>query len=93
MVPGMAGWTTLPKIGLAILTLLLVRSVNGAVPPDKPSSTESATNKVTVPFEFVSGRILVSARINGSRPGSVLGGLSYPWAEPGRTGREFTYAT
>src|SRR5438046_1931431 len=72
MVPGMAGWTTLPKIGLATLTLLLVRSVNGAVPPDKPSSTESATNKVTVPFEFVSGRIPVSARINGCRPGSAM---------------------
>ena len=57
---------------LATLTLLLEWSVNGAVPDAKTISDEPATNTVRVPFEFVSGRILVSARVNHSPPASVM---------------------
>ena len=72
MVLGMAGWKTLVRLRLATLTLLLVCSVHGAVPPDNSSSAESATNATLVPFEFVSGRVLVSAQVNGSRPASLM---------------------
>src|SRR5437016_3009943 len=55
---------------LAILTGLAFCSVNGAMAAPGESADPTATN--SIPFEFVSGRILVSTRVNGSRPATVM---------------------
>ncbi len=56
----------------ATLTLLLECSANNAAPAAKDSPNGSTTNAVTVPFEFVSGRILVASRVNDAQPASVM---------------------
>lgn len=46
--------------------------VMGAVPSDSDPSSTSALNAVSIPFDLVSGRIMVPARVNGSAPVSVM---------------------
>ena len=58
--------------GLAPLTLLVFCNVNGAVPPAAEPTSPAATNAVAIPFEFVSGRILVASRVNDAQPASVM---------------------
>src|SRR5438128_668347 len=55
---------------LAALTGLLVFGVNAAVSEPAGSTGPVATN--AVPFEFVSGRILFSARVNDSRAVTLM---------------------
>src|SRR5256884_7380895 len=60
------------RFGLASWTLLFACSVNGAVPPTAEPTSLAATNAVAIPFEFVSGRILVASRVNDAQPASVM---------------------
>ena len=57
---------------LALLTWRVVLSVNGEVPVAKVSTDQTVTNTVTVPFDFVSGRILLTARVNDLEPALVM---------------------
>jgi len=72
MLSGVAGRTMKHWLRLAVLTWLAQSSVNGAVPADATSSNQPAKNAVTLPFEFVSGRILVSARVNDAQPAVLM---------------------
>jgi len=56
----------------AALTSFAICIVNGAVPSPADSSIQSSTNSVTIPFDIASGRVMVSARVNGSDPVSVM---------------------
>jgi predicted aspartyl protease len=68
----MVGRMTIHWLRLAVLTGLVQSGVNGAVPADATASSQPATNVVTLPFEFVSGRILVSARVNDAQPALMM---------------------
>jgi len=57
---------------LASLTMLVGSGVNGAMPEAIEPSRTSPSNSVSLPFEFVSGRILVPVRVNGSGPMSLM---------------------
>lgn len=53
---------------LTALTTLAGAGVNGAVSDALESSRAPLTNSVTLPFEFVRGRVMVASRVNGSDP-------------------------
>ena len=72
MLLGMVRHVATRRFGLATLTLLVACSVNGAVPPAPEPTSPAATNAVAIPFEFVSGRILVASRVNDAQPASVM---------------------
>jgi len=57
---------------LAPLTMLVGCSVNGAMPEAADPSRTPPTNSVSLPFEFVNGRILVPIRVNGSDPMALM---------------------
>ena len=68
----MAGLPSVRWLWLALLTWRAVMSVNGDVSTGSPSANESAPQTVSIPFEFVSGRILLSARVNDLQPALVM---------------------
>src|SRR5947208_6197093 len=72
MLLGMVRYKAAQRFGLATLTLLVACSVNGAVPPAAKPTSPTATNAVAIPFEFVSGRILVASLVNDAQPASVM---------------------
>lgn len=57
---------------LAPLTMLVGSGVNAAMPEATEPSRTPPANRVSLPFEFVSGRILVPIRVNGSDPLSLM---------------------
>lgn len=72
MVAGMIKRAPARWLWLTALTMLAHAGVNGAVPDAAEPSRMPPTNGVTLPFEFVGGRVLVLARVNGSDPRSVM---------------------
>src|SRR5438093_6041992 len=65
-------WTGHRWLALATLTFSIGYVANRAVTPAAESSHPSLSNAATIPFRFVSGRVMVSARVNGSEPASVM---------------------
>ena len=57
---------------LAPLTMLVGSGVNAAMPEATEPSRTPPTKSVSLPFEFVSGRILLPIRVNGSDPMSLM---------------------
>ena len=70
MLAGTVNRTALQLHRCTALTWLLVCGVTAAVADPADSASPAATN--AVPFDFVSGRILLTARVNDSRPATVM---------------------
>ncbi len=62
--------TAIEPYRLAVLTCLALCTVNGAMAALEDSTSPTPAN--SIPFEFVSGRILVDARVNDARPATVM---------------------
>ena len=70
MLAGTVNRTALQLHRCTALTWLVVCGVTAAVADPADSASPAATN--AVPFDFVSGRILLTARVNDSRPATVM---------------------
>src|ERR1041385_5139125 len=62
--------TAFKPVRLAALTWVALCLVNVAMAAPADSTNPIPTN--SIPFEFVSGRILVDARVNDARPATVM---------------------
>ena len=63
---------TVQALRFAALTWLVACGVNSAVQAAAEATDPAPTNAVVVPFEFVSGRILLTSRVNDSQPALVM---------------------
>ena len=63
---------TVQALRFAALTWLVACGVNSAVQAAAAATDPAPTNAGVVPFEFVSGRILLTSRVNDSQPALVM---------------------